>query len=252
MFGKKKKDDLLAELEELGFHDEGDDEAVKELEEKNAKLAKEIEALKAKNQVYEQEKKEAIAKNQDLQLTVEKMEKELASIEAIPADYEGRVEEIERLNKKIETLKAENKQLTTNLEFASNRAMELTQRLEMQTVKMESNETENNSSAEFAELQTKYQQVKDQLATLKCQQAKDDLELTKNELADVLIEAKSKAKEIVRKAEFDAHDIKLKSEEELAELRQGCIRYQNYIEKMRNDSISLLDQLLQQSQRASK
>lgn len=252
MFGKKKKDDLLAELEELGFHDEGDDETVKELEEKNAALTKEIADLKEKNTTLEKEKQELTTKVEDLQATIEKMEQELASVAAIPADYDGRVEASEQLNQKIATLKAENKQLTANLEFASNRAMELTQRLEKQESQDDDLEANNLTSDAYSELEEKYQQVKAELTALKTSQERDELELTKNELADVLLAAKSKAKEIVRKAEFEAHDLKMKSEEELEELKQGCLRYQNYIEKMRDESISLLEQLVQQSHRATK
>ncbi|WHA09467.1 hypothetical protein P3T75_01085 [Enterococcus montenegrensis] len=86
MFGKKKKDDLLAELEELGFQSDGDDEVVSELEAKNTALSKEIEALKVKNEIIEKEKLTLTNEKEKLQTTIENMENELASVQAIPAD----------------------------------------------------------------------------------------------------------------------------------------------------------------------
>lgn len=70
MFGKKKKDDLLAELEELGFQSDGDDEVVSELEAKNTALSKEIEALKVKNEIIEKEKLTLTNEKEKLQTTI--------------------------------------------------------------------------------------------------------------------------------------------------------------------------------------
>ncbi|MFD2386986.1 coiled-coil domain-containing protein [Enterococcus rivorum] len=227
---------------------------MEELEDENAQLKNELRKIKSELKTNLQEKSTLQEEIESLHLTNQSIENELATVQAMPKDYEARLAELKQVKIQYNGLLRENNRYLDELDLSRRKveryASKIKQFEKELTLKQEEIDKLSEHQVVVTPAETKvvdtsaYEElarVKSELETAKRQlvqkEAESSVQLSKEELGEILIEAKRQAKEIINQANRRAQLVEEETNRKavvLKQLEKATKEYASYYNRIKN------------------
>lgn len=227
---------------------------LEELQDENEQLQEQLRELKAELRKNQRTLTKVESERNALEETNTSLENELATVQAVPKDYEARIVELQQLQRRYDELSRESTRQSDELDLNRKKADRFAQKvrqyeqellakqdeinkLSEDRIVIMSNDPVTTDTATYEELSRLRQELDSARRRLAQQEFTNETKLSKEDIGEVLIEAKRQAKEIVNQANHRAQLINEEVQRKaviLKRLEQAEREYTNYYNRIKN------------------
>lgn len=239
----KKKRPVRVETDELD-----------ELQEENDLLQEEVRQLKAELRKSQRAAAKVESEVAELKEENESLENELATVQAVPKDYEARLVELQQLQRQYDDLSRDHTRQTDELDLNRKKAERFSQKIRQYEQELLSKQDEidklsedrivimasdpvNTDTGTYEELSRVRQELEAAKRRLAQQELSNETKLSKEDIGEVLLEAKRQAKEIINQANHRAQLVNEEVQRKAAilkRLERAEKEYTNYYNRIKN------------------